>query len=182
LTTLASILFSLGALVTTIVVFSTFTNFDNDIKMVKCGLYYSLDTALNGDQSNNWGGFSQIESQIKNTSALLSGATSSINLNLINNSWIQTGMQTLQDMNLALWNNNMNSVVLTPNPATTQSALSASNPIPTIVPLFIEQYLGPNGTANTMITDIDSGFQVTQKVKLGLISFRIKPSSRINLQ
>lgn len=69
-------------------------------------------------------------------------------------------------MNLALWTNNLNSVVLTPDPAATKSAMQAGTAIPTIVPQFIQQGLGPNGTAGTMISDIDAGFQITQKVKL----------------
>jgi hypothetical protein len=72
-------------------------------------------------------------------------------------------------MNLALWTNNNQSVVYTPNPDTTSIAMTAGTTIPTIVPLFIEKYLGPNGTANTMITDIDSSFKITQQVHYRLI-------------
>jgi hypothetical protein len=150
------VVFSVGILVATIVAFSSFTGFDSDIKMVQCGLYYSLDTALNGDQANNWGGFAQLQTQVQNTSTLLGAAAASINANLLGNEWIETGMQTLQDMNLALWTNNQNSVVNSPDPANTAA---------TIVPLFIQQSLGPNGTANTMVSDIDAGLRVTQKVQ-----------------
>jgi hypothetical protein len=52
--------------------------------------------------------------------------------------------------------------------------MTAGTPIPTIFPLFIEKYLGPNGTDNTMITDIDSGFKITQQVHYRLISFQAK--------
>jgi len=48
---------------------------------------------------------------------------------------------------------------MTPNPTTTQSALNAGTPVPTIVPLFIQAGLGPNGTAGTMISDIDNAYQ-----------------------
>jgi hypothetical protein len=67
-------------------------------------------------------------------------------------------------MNLALYSNNKNSVVYTPNPTTTNTSQHTGTPIPTITPLFIQQKLGPNGTAGTMVTDIDSGLQVTQQV------------------
>lgn len=77
-------------------------------------------------------------------------------------------------MNLALWTNNNQSVVYTPNPTTTKTAMTAGTPIPTITPLFINTYLGPNGTANTMITDIDSAFRITQQVLYNLISSPLK--------
>lgn len=159
-----AVIFSVGILIGTIIVFSTFTSFHSDIKMVQCGLYYSLDTALNGDQSHNWGGFAQLQSQVSNSSSLLGAAAASINANLLGNEWIQTGMQKLQDMTLALYTNNQYSTVFTPNPITTATAYSASNSPPAIVPLFIQNSLGPNGTAGTMVSDIDAGLQVTQKV------------------
>jgi hypothetical protein len=87
-----AVIFSVGILVATIVVFSTFNSFHKDIKMVQCGLYYSLDAALNGDQPHNWGGFAQIQSQVQNTSSLLGAAATSINSNLLGNDWIIAGM------------------------------------------------------------------------------------------
>lgn len=164
-TMIPAVIFSVGILVATIIVFSTFNSFHTDIKMVQCGMYYSLDAALNGDQPNSWGGFAQIQSQVQNTSALLGAAASSINSNLLGNEWIVSGMQTLQDMNLALFYNNNNSFVYTPNPATTKAAnmnITGHTPIPTIAPYFIQNKLGPNETAGTMVADIDSGFRVTQ--------------------
>ncbi len=103
---LAAILFSVALLITTVVAFSTFANLKTDLKMVSCGLYYTLDTALNGDQTNKWGGFSSIQSQVSNTSLLLSSTANTITNTLSNNEWIVTGMQKLEDMNLALWTNN----------------------------------------------------------------------------
>jgi hypothetical protein len=64
-------------------------------------------------------------------------------------------------MNLELWNNNKNSKVLTPDPTATTNAINLNLSIPMIVPLFIQSGLGPNGTANTLITDLDAGFQIT---------------------
>ena len=49
----------------------------------------------------------------------------------------------------------------------TPSASSAGanrDTIPRVTPLFISAGLGPNGTADTMVTDIDSGIRVTEQV------------------
>lgn len=67
-------------------------------------------------------------------------------------------------MNLQLWEDNKDSVVLTPDPIATFNANNNSLPIPTVVTRFIAEGLGPNGTANTMITDISDGFQITKQV------------------
>ena len=162
-----AVIFSVGILVATIIVFSTFNSFHTDIKMVQCGMFYSLDAALNGDQPNSWGGFAQIQSQVQNTSSLLGAAATSINSNLLGNDWIVSGMQSLQDMNLALYYSNYNSLIYTPNPVTTKAAnqnINGNTPIPTIAPYFIQKSLGPNETADSMVADINSGFRVTQQV------------------
>ena len=70
-------------------------------------------------------------------------------------------------MVMDLWDNNHNSVVKSPDPAATYSAMTLGNPMPTIVPRFISSGLGPNGTANTMITDIDSDLRITKTVQIG---------------
>jgi hypothetical protein len=70
----------------------------------------------------------------------------------------------MESLNLDLWANNQNSVVYSPDPTATYSAMNLATPLPTIVPRFIAQGLGPNGTANTMISDIDSGFRITKIV------------------
>jgi hypothetical protein len=81
-------LFFLGVLVTTIVVFSSFSLLQQDLKMVKCGLNYGLDIAVNGDQSSNWGGFGQIQNQISNVTSLLISAAAAVNSTLVGSSWI----------------------------------------------------------------------------------------------
>jgi len=132
--------------------------------MTKCSIYYTLDLAINGDQSNNWGGFSQLQSQIGNVSSLLSTASTSISTNLAGNDWLITSMASLNQMNANLYKNNNQSQVNSPNPTTTASAISGGNPLPTVTPLFISSGLGPNGTSNTMVSDISSGLQVTASV------------------
>lgn len=134
--------------------------------MAKCGLYYTLDITGNGNQSTNWGGFAQIQSQISNITSLLNATAVTVTSQLSNNSWITDGYLTMENMNLNLYTNNMNSTVYTPDPAVTTSKMSLNQPIPTITPKFIQQGLGPNGTANTMVTDIDSGLRITAVVYL----------------
>jgi hypothetical protein len=65
-------------------------------------------------------------------------------------------------MNMNLYSNYKDSKLITPNPTTTQTAISNGLPIPTILSNFISSSLGPNGTYNTMVNDIDSGLRTTQ--------------------
>ena len=69
--------------------------------------------------------------------------------------------RALQEQNINIYKDNFQSTVLSPNPSTTATAIAGQTALPTITPLFISAGLGPNGTANTMVTDIDSGLQVT---------------------
>lgn len=55
------ILFAAGTLIATIVVFSSFKGIRNDVSMVQCSLYYSLDISTNGDQERNWGGLAKVQ-------------------------------------------------------------------------------------------------------------------------
>jgi hypothetical protein len=175
-----AVLFATGILITTIVVFSSFTLLRSDIGMITCSLYYTLDVATNGNQASNWGGFGQVQSQISSITALLNSTASAVITDLSSNSWILTGLAQLQNMNLNLWNNNQNSVVLSPDPVATQTAMSGGTPLPTITPNFILNGLGPNGTAGTMVTDIDLGLQTTQKVPQPLPSCPTRPSPPTN--
>lgn len=84
----------------------------------------------------------------------------------------------MENMNINLWENNKDSKVLTPDPIATQNTI----PIPKITPRFIQQGLGPNGTANTMITDIDNGFKVTKQVLVPISSSPIKLKQPFYLQ
>jgi uncharacterized membrane protein YciS (DUF1049 family) len=165
-----AVLFSAGILVATIVVFSSFSVLETDLKMVECGMYYSLDVAVSGEQTSKWGGFSQIQGQIGNVTALLNATALAINTSLVGNEWIKTSLRTLQEMNLNLWTNNNDSSVLSPNPWETDFAETNSLALPKITPEFIKYGLGPNGTAGTMISDIDATLQVTQRVKMWLLS------------
>lgn len=67
--------------------------------------------------------------------------------------------------------------MITANPTTTQIASNAGQTIPMIDSLFIKTQLGPNGTAGTMISDIDSGLQIT--AKLSNQAYSIEYSAKI---
>lgn len=161
---LFSVLFAGGICLTALIGFVFFPDLENYITMTKCSMYYALDVAINGDQTNSWGGFGQLHTQIGNVTSLLADASNYINGNLTGNDWLLTGMTNLQQMNLDLYKNNNMSTVYSPNPVTTANATTNNNPLPTIVPLFIQSGLGPNGTNGTMVYDIDKGLQVTAKV------------------
>lgn len=158
------IIFSVGILVTSIISFASFPSMQSDISNTKCALYTSLDVGINGDQTNKWGGFQQLQNQIGNISTLLNTASSQINSNLAGNDWLLNGMQTLKTMNLNIYKNNANSTVTSPWTANVTAAVSVSAALPTRVPLFISGGLGPNGTANTMTSDIDLGLRTTEQV------------------
>jgi len=133
--------------------------------MVKCSLYYTFDVTANGNQSTNWGGFAQIQGQIANITGLLNSTANSSNTQFSNSFWITTDFKAMQNMNLNLYYNNNNATVYSPDPIATTNALMSNSSLPTIVPSFIQSGLGPNGTAGTMVHDIDSGLQVTELVK-----------------
>jgi len=60
----------------------------------------------------------------------------------------------------------MASQLVTPNPGSTKTAINANQSIPKIDSVFIKTGMGPNGTANTMLSDIDKGLLTTSKVHL----------------
>ncbi len=86
-----------------------------------------------------------------------------------------TSMQTMQTANLNIYSTFKSSQLVTPNPDTTATATNAGQGTPMIDSMFIKYGMGPNGTSNTMVTDIDSGFRTTKKVFMSLVSFPIKP-------
>ena len=73
-------------------------------------------------------------------------------------------MQSMRTANLDIYNIYKNSQMTTPNPSTTASAANAGQSTPVIDSRFIKTGLGPNGTSNTMVTDIDSALKTTSKV------------------
>ena len=134
--------------------------------MVKCSLYYTFDVTANGNQSTNWGGFAQIQSQIGNITWLLNSTANASNTQFSNSAWITTDFKAMQNMNLNLYDNNIDSTVYSPDPIATTTALMTGSAFPTIVPRFVQFGLGPNGTSATMVDDIDTGLRVTELVKV----------------
>lgn len=117
----------------------------------KCGIYTILDIALNGD-GVSWGGFSTIASLLDGISSALSSTQTKINTYFGDNTWLTNDTLSMQNKNMNLYNNYNASTVVNPD---------ADN-VTQVMPLFISSGLGPNGTANRMVTDIDAGMQVTQ--------------------
>lgn len=89
-------------------------------------------------------------------------------------------MKAMQTANLDIYNTYKNSQMTTPNPDTTATAANAGQSTPLIDSRFIKTGLGPNGTANTMVTDIDSGLRTTAKVIMMLGSYQIKHIPLLN--
>lgn len=79
------IAFAAGVLICTVVVFSSFGSLKTDISMFKCSMYYSLDVASNGEQSRNWGGFAQVQSQLSSISGLLDSTAATVSSSLSGN-------------------------------------------------------------------------------------------------
>lgn len=71
--------------------------------------------------------------------------------------WIINDMEAMKNMNLDLYRNNKDTMVASPNPATLQTNANAK-----VNSLFIQKGLGPNGTSDTMVTDIDSALRATE--------------------
>lgn len=61
-------------------------------------------------------------------------------------------MFALKKANLDIYKNNNDSGVVTPNPQTTRDFVTTQY----VSSRFITTGMGPNGTANRMVTDIDS--------------------------
>lgn len=79
---------------------------------------------------------------------------------LSNDDWILNDMQTMKQANLNMYKNNKDSKVTTPNPTTT-AATPVGSPLPVVDSLFVKTGLGPNGTSNTMVTDVDQALRKT---------------------
>lgn len=132
--------------------------------MVKCSLYYSLDIALNGDVSSNWGGFTQFSSQMSNITAQLTNAGTAITSTFGSSNSLSSKQQALRQQNINIYQSNYQSTVYSPNHLTTNNSIQNNLALPTITPLFITSSLGPETANNTMAYDVDQAFNLTQKV------------------
>lgn len=84
-TMIGALVFATGILIATIIVFSSFTTLKSDIEIVKCSLYYSLDIASNGEQTKNWGGFGQVQSQLSSIAGLINSTATTVSSSLSSN-------------------------------------------------------------------------------------------------
>jgi hypothetical protein len=134
--------------------FAYYPSLDEDAKMIKCSMYYSLDVAMNGDVNSNWGGFVQFATQMGNISSQLStvGAAITASFGVSNN--LTAGLASLRQQNINIYNNNKLSTVYSPNHATTNTSIYTNTPLPTVTPLFITSGLGPYTNNMTMVGDI----------------------------
>ena len=74
-------------------------------------------------------------------------------------------MEDMKRQNLNIYNANKDAQVISPNPDTTATAVSGGVALPLVDSYFIQNYLGPNGTSNTMVDEIYNSFVATQTVK-----------------
>ena len=130
--------------------------------MTSCSIYLTMDTAMNGD--GTWGGFTSLRDKIGNITNLLSSAVTQIQIYFPGDEWLVDSLQAMQTANIDIYRNYNTSQMITPNPDSTATAANAGQSVPLIDSLFIKTGMGPNGTANTMATDIDGGLQTTAKV------------------
>lgn len=68
----------------------------------------------------------------------------------------------MKNKNVAIYNSNYDAQYISPNPVTTQTNLAAGLDYPVIDSVFIKTGLGPNGTFNTMVDDIDRALRTTE--------------------
>ncbi len=95
-------------------------------------------------------------------------------------SWLVSKMQAMQTSNLNIYNKYKAIQIVSPNPTTTATNLNANISVPLINSLFVKQGMGPNGTTNTMVSDIDSGLRTTATVNLPKLSSPTKPTQSRN--
>lgn len=80
-------------------------------------------------------------------------------------------MQAMRTANLNIYNKYKSSQLTTPNPDSTLTAANAGQSTPLVDSRFIKTGLGPNGTANTMVTLIDNALLKTKKVINNIVSY-----------
>lgn len=66
-----TIIFAITIFVISIVMFTSFPVFKQQMEYTQCSIYNLLDITKNGEQTKNWGGFAQLKNQVGNISSLL---------------------------------------------------------------------------------------------------------------
>lgn len=157
-----ALLFSVGIFIVCMISMSFIPDLRSQSTMASCSIYLALDTALNGD--GTWGGFVNLRDTVGNITNLLSAAVTQIQIYFPGDSWLVDSMQAMQTANLNIYKTFKSSQLVTPNPDTTATAKNAGQSTPMIDSMFIKYGMGPNGTSNTMVNDIDTGLRTTKKV------------------
>lgn len=151
-----------------------------DLEMTNCGIYLALDTAMNGDET--WGGYVTLKNKIGNITNLLTSAVTQIQIYFPGDQWLVDSMKAMRTAALDLYNKYKSSQLTTPNPDSTATANNAGQPTPVIDSRFIKTGMGPNGTSNTMVTDIDLGLRTTKKVHSLLLSYQTRHIQSLKVQ
>lgn len=154
---LAAIIFSAG-----IISFTAIPSMKSYVSYTKCALFNMLDISINGDLDNGWGGFQDLKNKIGNISSLLDSAGSQVTTYISGDNWLVDQMFDMKSKNIAIYNSNNNGQYISPNPVTTETNLAAGLDYPVIDSVFIKTGLGPNGTFNTMVDDIDRALRTTE--------------------
>jgi hypothetical protein len=76
-----TIIFAVSIFILSIVMFTAFPVFKQQMTYTECSLYNMLDITKNGEQARQWGGFNQLKNQVGNISSLLTTASSEVNKN-----------------------------------------------------------------------------------------------------
>lgn len=171
-TTIFILLFAAGIFIVCMIAMSFIPDIKAQSSMASCSIYLTLDTVLNGD--GTWGGMVNLRDKVGNITNLLSAAVTQIQIYFPGDSWLLDSMHAMQTTNLNIYNTFKSSQLVTPNPDSTATAANAGQATPKIDSMFIKYGMGPNGTSNTMVNDIDIGLRTTKKVLVGLFSFPIK--------
>lgn len=154
---LAGLIFSAG-----IVSFTTIPKMKANIEYTKCSIYNLLDVSMNGDLDKKWGGFLSLKFKIGNISSLLDSANTQVSTYISGDDWLLNNMLAMKNKNIEIYNRNKDAKYITPNPDTTKASLLAGGGYPQVNSVFINTGLGPNGTINTMVDDIDRGLRITE--------------------
>lgn len=157
--TFFTLLFAAGVLIVCVISFSFIPDMKKNMEMTSCSIYLSIDTAINGD--GEWGGFVSLRDKVGNITNLLSAAVTQIQIYFPGDSWLTDTMQSMQNNNINIYKTYQAAKLISPNPDATATAANAGQATPMIDSLFIKTGMGPNGTLNTMVTDIDSGLRTT---------------------
>lgn len=129
---------------------------EEELTVIKCGMFNALDVTINGDVNNNWGGFSQVLLQSSNVSSLLADASASLTATFSGTNTLTQSLAAFRQQNSNIYLNNNLSTVQSPS----------HTPLTPFTPLFIINGLGPSSNSNTMTGDIENGIKVTEKVTI----------------